>query len=364
MDILLRIAGTLIVLVVVQDVFFTVLFPASSGRGFLRPLLKKGTWHAFRLIGKMTSGQRRRNVLSYGGPAQIINTLAAWFLLLLLGWAMIYKPALGTSIGASSGPTDTGWATALYYSGYAMTTLGFGDVVPKTGLYRLLTILQTAVGFTVLSMVISYFLSVYSSLLPRNAFAQGLHHLTGGTDDAAQLLARLSEGDDLSAARSHLSTKADFLRQTYQSHHFYPVLRYFHYREPFYALPRILLTALDTATLLRSALDEEHHDRVIHSPEQDELFEAALALMHELAPGVEGEAPTQVQAAEWRDRYDAATDRLAETGLHVRDDLEAGADEYVARRAAWNQPVRCLAEAMLYDWEAIEDAGERAPIRA
>ena len=49
-----------------------------------------------------------------GGPAQIVLTLAAWFGLLLVGWAMVYEPVLGRSIVASSGPTDTSWTTALY----------------------------------------------------------------------------------------------------------------------------------------------------------------------------------------------------------------------------------------------------------
>ena len=133
------------------------------------------------LVGGMTTGQRRRNLLSYSGPVLITVTLSVWFLLLVLGWAMIYQPALGTAIRASSGPTDTGWATAVYYSGFNLTTLGVGDVAANTGAYRLLTVAEAAVGFAFFSMVITYFLSVYSSLTSRNAFAQGLHHLTGKT---------------------------------------------------------------------------------------------------------------------------------------------------------------------------------------
>jgi hypothetical protein len=90
----------------------------------------------------------------------ITTTLVVWLLLLVTGGAMIYKPALVTAIRASSGATDTSWSTALYYSGFNLTTLGVGDVVSKTGLYRLLTITEAAVGFSFFSMVITYFLSV------------------------------------------------------------------------------------------------------------------------------------------------------------------------------------------------------------
>jgi hypothetical protein len=59
MDVFLRVAGTLIVLVALLDVFFTVLFPAS-GHGPVRQPLARGVWYAFRLVGGMTTGQRRQ----------------------------------------------------------------------------------------------------------------------------------------------------------------------------------------------------------------------------------------------------------------------------------------------------------------
>ena len=359
MDVLLRTAGFAVVLVATLDVFFTVLFPAS-GHGPIRKPLSRFVWYAFRLAGRMTTGPRRRDLLSYSGPVLITATLSAWFLLLVVGWAMIYKPALGTGIRASSGATDTGWATALYFSGFNLTTLGVGDVAPTTGVYRLLAITEAALGFASFSMVITYFLSVYSSLIGRNAFAQGLHQLSGNTGDAAELIARLAEGDDLSEARRHLSEKAGFLRDTHQTHRFYPVLRYFHYREAYYALPRVLLVALDTAALIRSALHAERHARVIHSPALNGLFDAAMALMHELIPGVRPLPPSKRQVEEWRDRFRAARARLRDAGLRVCDDPEAGAAEYVALRGRWEQPVRELAATMLYEWDEIAPS----PIRA
>jgi len=352
MNVFLQIAGSILVLIVMLDVFFTVLFPAS-GHGPIRKPIARLIWHGFRLLGKTTSGQRRRNILSYSGPVLIAVTLAAWFLLLVIGWAMIFKPALGTGIVASSGTTDTGWANAMYYSGFNLTTLGVGDLSPNTSVYRLLTVTAAAVGFACFSMVITYFLSVYSSLTSRNAFAQGLHHLTGNTDDAAELLARLSDGADLSDARQHLSSKADFLRQIHQTHRFYPVLRYFHYREPYYALPRILLTALDTVTLIRSALDQERYARVIHSPDLNTMFDAAMMLMHQLTSDAQPSPPSDQEVTMWRERYLAALSRLADAGLQIRLDTVAGADEYVTFRTNWNAPVHKLAAVMLYEWDIV-----------
>ncbi|MYZ46614.1 potassium channel family protein [Propylenella binzhouense] len=357
---ILSLVGAIIVLVTLLDVFLTVLYPAS-GRGPIRKPLSSCVWHGFRLIGGMTAGQRRRNLLSYSGPVLITVTLFVWLVLLVAGWAMIFKPALGSGVQASSGHTDTGWATAFYFSGFNLTTLGVGDVSPRTGLYRLLTITEAALGFAFFSMVITYFLSVYSNLTSRNAFAQGLHHLTGNTDDAAELLARIADGSEISAARQHLSAKAGFLREIHQTHRFYPVLRYFHYREPYYALPRILLTALDTATLMRSALERDRYAREIEAPAMGELFEAAMSLMRELIPAAQPHQPSADEVSLWRERYTDALARLARAGLQVRADSEAGADDYVALRREWDSPVRELAAIMLYEWGSIEPQRIGAP---
>ena len=102
--------------------------------------------------------------------------------------------------------------------------------------------------------------------------------------------------------RNHLSPKADFLRRIYQTHRFYPILRYFHYREPYYALPRILLLALDTATLVRSTLDREHYRRLLRSPSLDDLFHGAMCSMRELSDNVPPRQTLPAEAEAWRKR--------------------------------------------------------------
>lgn len=349
---LLTAAGTFIVVLTMLDVFFTVLFPASR-RGPIRKPLSIAIWGMFQLIGRMAKGNARRNLLSYSGPVVITATMVLWFLLLAIGFAMLFKPGLGTALTASSGPTDTGWVTALYYSSFNLTTLGVGDIAPASGAYRILTIVAAAVGFAYFSMTITYFLSVYSNLSSRNAFAQGLHHLTGRTGDAAQLIANLSDEGELGDARSYLTAKASFLREIHQSHRFYPVLRHFHYREPFYALPRILLIALDSAALLRSSLDRDRYARFLRSPALLELDAAAHDLMESLLPRVEGHPPTADERDAWQRRYDEGLRKLADAGLQLRSD-DGGPDDYIGFRAQWNQPLRRLAADMLYEWKVIE----------
>ena len=354
LDTILQVIGGILVLAAVADVFLTVLFPAS-GHGIIRPPLSNATWEVFKFFGRRLQGRRRRNFLSYNGPTVILVTFGGWIVVLLVGFAMIYKPALGDGIQAASGLTDEGWVTELYFSGYCLTTLGVGNVVPAGDLYRMLTIAEATVGFAFFSMAITYFLSVYSNLPGRNAFAHGLHLLSDRTGDSAVTLARLANGSDLSGVQQHLSSKTAFLRQTYQTHRFYPVLRYFHYREKFYGLPRVLLTALDTVTLLRSAIDPNRYGRLLQTPEIDELVQASLALAGELVKDATPEPPSADDRAAWRKRYRSGVQILSEAGVSTNPDLSAGADLYVSLRSEWAAPLQKVADGILFEFDDIAD---------
>lgn len=354
MAVVYRLIGIGIVLAVLQDVFQTVLFPAS-GRGILRKPITALVWKAFRSIALRLSGRRRLSVLAYCGPTVIAVIIISWFAAIVLGFACIYFPVLGHGIKASSGPTDTSFTNAFYYSGFLATTLGTGDVIPNTGLWRVMSIVEASTGFITITMVLTYFLSVYSSLTSRNAFAQGLHDRTGSTSDAARFLARLADGSDLPDARSELASMSAMFREIYQSHRAYPVLRYFHYREPYYALSQMLLVTLETSALCRSALDPKRYSAVIQSVPLDDLHRAGFAMLYELVPNAQPATPDPNVAAEWEKRYLRAVEILAGVGLHIRDDLEAGAVAYIEARSEWDNQLRHLARVTLYQWpEAVD----------
>ncbi len=139
------------------------------------------------------------------------------------------------------------------------------------------------------------------------------------------------------------------------------VLRYFHDREVQYALPRMLLTALGTATLVRTVLDPERYVRLIRSPALAELMDAAKTLLTELTGDARGVDPRDERdTMAWRKRAAVAADRLVAAGLRVRADIDAATDEYVATRTGWNPRLRALAAAMLYMWEDVAPAGSSA----
>ena len=345
-------------LVALSDIFLTVLY-ARDGAGLLSDRLHKGVWRLFRSAARRLPRFKQR-LLAFAGPLLLVVTALFWVGLLLLGFSLIAWPALGAQIRANSGPTPTDFAAALYYTGYNLTTLGTGDFVPHTPFYRLLTIFEAAVGFSVLTLALTFFTSVYSALVRRNTFALGLHHRALGTADAAVFLTQLAPGGDFSSARSELSGVADELLNLYESHHFYPIMHYFRFEGEAYSLARVALLTLDTVTLIRSALDERVYRSFVHSAAIAALWGGGTQLLEGVsAISLPNPRPGKVEelAAEserlWRTHYLRATETLRNGGIAVTKDLGAGADSYVALRREWGEYVAAFADYMAYDWNEI-----------
>jgi hypothetical protein len=349
----LQVAGGVVVLVTLADVFYTVLFPAS-GHGPLRRPLSHQVWRVFATVGRRLPTARRRRFLAYSGPVQISATILIWVVLLVVGWAMVFAPALGDQVRASQGPTATGFGTALYYSGFTLTTLGTGDVVATTAPYRVMTVTEAALGFSAFTMALTYFLSIYTALTARKSFAAALHHRTLGTGIPVQLLVGLSDGAALPDARHQLSTLGEFLTHTSETHRSYPVLRYFHFRHMRYALPRLLLIALDAAAIVGSALTPDRYRGLVTSSGAYQLGAAGVETLEEIVPEVAPRRPTDSERAGWEARFRASAEVLRTAGVEVVDDLDEGARRYVDIRARWDAPLRALSTAMLYDWEEID----------
>lgn len=412
-------AGTGLVILALTDIFSTVLIPRSP-RGVLSTPLSRNLWRFFRLISRTplfnrasrpTFGDRPRprrtdssfplwrsilrrltgstslnvgnrrtspakvyaggishgignHLLAYSGPTLLVTTVVVWIAFLMSGFALIVWPELGSAIQASQGPTPTSFATALYYSGYALTTLGTGDILPKTDTYRLLMVLETVIGLSSFTLVLAYFQSVYSALIRRNTFALSLQHRTAGTGDAAELLVRLGSIKDFEGAHQDIADIAKDLLNLLESNHTYPILHYFRFQEAYYALPRILLLAMDAVTLVKSALDQEKYRSLVGSAAVAELWGGGLQLLVELTGSFlpkqylstlgTQEQPEQV----WRERYLQAVKRLKADGITTAPDLEAGVKLYLSLRREWGPYVIALAEYMAYD------SSEVAPVES
>ena len=356
MDRLAQTVGIGLVLLALQDIYLTVLYP-RLGRSVFSMLLSKGIWWLFKLATRTIPFKGDR-LLSHSGPIILVSILVVWLSLLIFGFALIVWPALGSTIQASQGETPTDFGTALYYSGFSLTTLGTGDLVPKTDTQRLLMFVQAAIGFSIFTLTITYLLSVYSAFVKRNSFALSLHHRTVGTGDAAELLARMGANGQLNDIQQNIATMArDVLNVLVESHNSYPVVLYFRFQQTYYSLPRIVLLNMDTATLIKSALNSEKYRSLICSAAVAELWGGSLHFLHQLSHSFlppRGRLHINAQQEQaWRERYYRAVERLKAEGIETVADLEEGANSYISLRRKWQPDLTALSAYMAYKWSEV-----------
>lgn len=336
MHFFLQLVGIGLVLVSLADIFLTVLHPRAES-SLLSMLVARGMWCFFRAVAQEVPKQRDR-ILSYGGSTIIVTIIGVWVLLLLIGFSLIIWPGLGTAIQSVGETTPTDFGTALYFTGFALTTLGTGDLFPTTNLYRFLMTLQSLLGFSIFTLALSYVLAVYGALTSRNTFALNLHYRSASSADSVELLRRLATGNDLNILHQNIADIAQNLSSLLELNNSYPLLLYFHYRQPYYALARIIYLVMDTATLIKSTLDQGYYSSIIRSSGVAEIWHGGLHLLNELSRELLRKEKISLQELSepfWEEHYYRALEQLKSEGIKITDDPKTGAEIYVSLRHQW-----------------------------
>jgi hypothetical protein len=229
---------------------------------------------------------------------------------------------------------------------------------------------MSLLGISVITMTLTYLLEIYNALQRRNTLSLRVHLATDETGDAAELLAGLGPQGEFQHGYQCLVSLADEMAGFEESHHFYSVIVYFRFREPYYALSRLATVMLDTVTLIKSALDDGRYAWLKQSSAVAQLWRASMHLMRMLtvsflpAGAADDEAEPSPEALEhWRKRYLAAVARLRQANIETMPDEEAGAEVYCALRARWDRYVREFAAHMAHDFDIMDPAGSQ-PERA
>lgn len=351
------ILGALLMATVLADVLLTVLY-ARAGTGIMSDRLARLVWLAMRAVPL----SRNNHLLSFCGPIIVVALLLTWSILLALGAALIVHPLLGTSITNSNQDTPTDFVTALYVAGSSLSIVGGSNFGPQSAGAKLLFLLNSVIGTSVISLTITYLMQIYGALRSRNSLCLKIHALSGETGDAAELLAHLFANNQLSAGYNNLSALAAELSDAKEAHHFYPILFYFRFPEPIYAVSRSWLIALDAVSLIRTALSKDA-DWLKQSGAVTQMWSSALLLLSTLnevflqrsPPHEAGDADQQL----WRIRWDVARQRLQRAGVAVIDDRLHSVDCYVEYRRKWDPLVRLVGNSMAYEGAEIDPAMQK-----
>jgi hypothetical protein len=228
-----------------------------------------------------------------------------------------------------------------------------------------LFLFNSVVGTSVISLTLTYLMQIYAALRERNALGLKLHAMSAETGDAAEIVGGLFPDGQLSGGYNNLSELAGEMAETKEGHHFYPVLFYFRFREPYYSVSRSTLLCLDSVSLIKSALADDKAGWVKKSASVQQLWSVSRMLVATLDETFLGQRPearsytVDDKEEPWRTRYFAALRRLRQAGLPVVADEAAGADVYVKLRRQWDPLITVLAPAMAYSMDEIDPARSR-----
>ena len=257
MDWLLLLAGVVLILVGILDVFFTVLH--YDGFGFLSIRLYRGLFDLVRLVTRPLPRRHRALGLSMAAPLMVPVTITVWISLISLGYALIYL--FGMRSGDFSfveGRPEVSLVEALYFSGTAISTLGFGDITPTGGFYQVLAVSEALIGFGILTLSITYVLGIYNVLQQLGVLSAGLYHQAQDTGDPWSILASHFPGGEHRGLETHLMYLHQGLVEIYEGIRQYPVVYYYHSRHAYRSIPFTFRMVGGMAGALRFGLPEDH----------------------------------------------------------------------------------------------------------
>ncbi|MDT3437516.1 potassium channel family protein [Haloarcula sp. 1CSR25-25] len=171
--------------------------------------------------------------------------LGMWIALLWGGWMFVFASAEN----ALRDTIDTGpisWVERFYFVGYSLFTLGNGDFAPRDGLWQILTALMTASGMLLVTLSITYVLSVLDAVTQKRTFARNVSGL--GLDGEA-IVTTAWNGDEFDDVALPLNSITTALNELTSNHKAYPVLHYF-YTDDREAAAVLCVASLDDALTL------------------------------------------------------------------------------------------------------------------
>jgi hypothetical protein len=260
---------------------------------------------------------------------------------------------------STHGETPTDFVTALYAGGTSLAFVGASDFTPQDWFFRCLYLVNSLIGLTLISLITSYLLQLYENLRERNTLGLKVNIMSAETGDAAEVIAHLGPHGKFENGYNNIVDWSAETATVKESHHFYPILFFFRFAEPYYSVSRTTLTSLDTVSLIKSALDNKEYAWLKESTAVEDLWQAAMKELQTLAqdflPKDEDfdSLPESKIVERWRKRYEDAVKRLNAADIKTKQE---GVEDYVALRKQWHQYIYKLAPKFAYDMEEIDTA--------
>lgn len=269
MDSVLVVAGSLVVAAVFVDAFMTTL-AVSAGAG---PLTSRLLGFCWRVLLKLHRQDKESSFLTAAGTLVLSATVLTWVAALWAGWALIFAGSEAIVHSTSRLPASAG--DVAYFAGFTVFTLGTGDFVATTTGWRVVTAFASFCGLFLVTLSITYLISVVSAVVARRALAVQIH---GMGMSSGEIVAHGWTGEQFGDMfQQQLVALGANVSVIAEQHLAYPVLHYFHSSSRMLAAPAAIASLDDALTVLR---DGVRPDRV---PERSSVVPLQSAITRYLA---------------------------------------------------------------------------------
>ncbi len=249
MTVIAGLCGVLLIVAVLWEGFETIVLPRRVARRlrFTR-FFYRHTWRLWSRIGRaISSGSRLETIFAFYGPLSLLLLVCIWATALVFGFALVHW-SIGSELQEWDAPAD--FLTDLYMSGTTFFTLGLGDVRPLATGSRLLTVVESGMGFGFLALVVAYLPAINQSFSRRETNISMLDARAGSPPTAALMLKRYGQDGAAGELHSELSRWEEWTAQLLESHLSYPVLAYYRSQHDHQSWLAALTAILDTCSVI------------------------------------------------------------------------------------------------------------------
>jgi hypothetical protein len=302
------IAGCLLLLVTLLDILTTAFHPTAQSA--LTARFNRAVWFLFERFSHLLPSRGRHFVLSWTMPATVAGLLLFWLLALLSAFALIYLPDISSPGSFSTTAGHLSWGDAFYFSGLCLTSIGFGEIVPRDAIFRTAAIAEGMAGLLVVGVAITYALAVFPVLPMMRVLASTLNEETDGRANAVPMVRRYLAANSAEALTARCRELATELRLLSEAHTTHPVLFYVHPKRAETSFLRVLIVIQQLVLLLRYGVRRADFATLVRDPRVVGLEESLIAVLRRLGGSLhlQVQAVAEIEAEEQRRLGDAFED--------------------------------------------------------
>lgn len=271
----------------------------------------------------------RDRVLALYGPTTLLTLPIAWLLLVGFAYALMFWALNPDS-----------FLDALSLSGSSLTTLGF--IPADNTAERLLAFTEAGWGLILLTLMITYLPSIYSTFSRRETQVALLEVRAGDPPSAVEMLIRYQRVGWMASATETWLDWERWFAELEESHTTFPILAFFRSPQPQRSWVTASGTVLDAAALYVSCVDGVPIAPAGVCIRSGFLTLRRLADFFGIAFDPDPNPDDTISIS--RSEFDAALDQLEEADLPLKTDRDQAWHDFAGWRVNYDTVLLALAE--------------------